>query len=178
MSNTSSGASQAKNFSRRNDIFYYRRKSPLVTANLTEEEVKIQKHRTYRRRRSNDFKLNSPHLFSKLPDLFELTTIRTTHTSSTSLNKINSTTLTLVNWLLNMNTVMKKTKLPNPITSVTENIHLKDLKTMTLLTRKNYTNEMLGKEMEFTRSRYYYSKNKDEFRKTDQTQKQLYFLNP
>lgn len=151
-----SESTAASNSSHQKNAFYYRRKSPLETGNLTEEEVPIQRYRTFQRRRRNGFKLNSSHLFSRLPDLLKLTTIRTTNKFSTTFDK---------------NTTKKMTELVNFTISATENIRSK---TTQFLGKKYTSKVILGKETEY--NGHSYGKSKDEFLTTDQKQKQLYFL--
>lgn len=152
---TGKSSTPASSSSSQSNVFYYRRKSPLATGNLTEEEVPIQRYRTYHRRRRNGLKLNSSHLFSRLPELFELTTIRTANTFSTMFDK---------------NTTKKITELLNFTISAIENIRSE---TTTQFLGKKYTSKViLGKEY----NGHSYGKSKDEFLTTDQKQKQLYFL--
>lgn len=182
MTNTTSGSStqgsNSSNSSRRNNIFYNRRKTPLMTANATEEEVPIQKFRTNRPRRSNEqqqtnLKLNSSQMSSRCPNSLNLTTIRTIHNFSTTLNKNIGTTITIENMLLNLNTTNKMTEILNP-KILAENIHFKTIKQF--LGKKYENKNILVKKTESNGTRYYNDKSKDEFHTTNQKQKQLYFL--
>lgn len=171
MANASSGtSSKSKNdTSKGNNVFYYRRKSPRTSSNLTEEEVPIHRYGTYRRRRHDSFKLNSSNLLSRLPELFKLAT-RTIHTT---LNKNMNTTTRAANFLLNFRTTKIMTGL-SISTTLPENIRVE---TKTQFSGKNYINKnILGKETEFNGTRYHYGKTKDKFRTTDQKQKLIHFF--
>lgn len=165
---TDSSSKSKNDTSKEKNVFYYRRKSPLTTANLTEEEVPIQRYRTYRRRRDDGFKLNSSNLVSRLPELFKLAT----RTIYTTLNGNTYTTTRVDNFLINLSTTKKMTLLHS--TTLSENIRLK---TMTQFFGKKYINKnILVSDTEFNGTRHYYGKNKDELRSTDQKRKQQHFL--